>query len=37
MQTLLYSSQQGASVEVLLHMGMMGLALLEPVDLDDTE
>ena len=37
MQTLLHSSQQGSSVEALLYMGMMGLALLEPVDVDDTE
>ena len=37
MQTLLHSSQQGGSVKALLHMGMMGLALLEPVEVDDTE
>ena len=36
-QTLLRSSQQCGSVEALLHMGMMGLALLEPDDSDDTE
>ena len=35
-QTQLHSSLHGGLVEVLMHMGMMELALFEPVDVDGT-